>query len=378
MRTFRTRYVVASLILISANLLAGRARSADEPWAWRTGSSFLRQLETPVAFTWQSHALRPALLDLARNQQVAIWLDRRVDPGQPMDIAVGNRSLLAALRYVAEAIGCELSVLDSVIYLGPPETSRKLATLAALRREEVKALPPASRSRFEHSQVWRWEELATPKHLLEELAQEGSIRLYEVDRLPHDLWASGDYPALPLGDRLTLLLAGFEMTYEIARDGTALRPIPIPAEVSIVREHALGTFDETVIAQTLASVPATKFEVRGKKLTVHGTIEVQDQIARLLRGERTPTTAEVREGKKVYDLTVENQPAGAIIKLIAEREKLTIKVSPELVDKLNNQRVSLNVQKASLEQLLERTLKPLGINYRLNGSSLELLPSAEE
>jgi hypothetical protein len=190
------------------------------------------------------------------------------------------------------------------------------------------------------------------------------------------LWAAGDYPALSLGDRLTLLLVGFDLTYEISRDGTALRPVSIPAEVSVTREYSLGSLDETVIRQRIASTPEFRFEVRGKKLTVHGTIEVHDQIARAFRGEPLPRSEEPR-GAKAYDLNVENQPAGAIIKLIAEREKLTITVSPEVADKLNNQRVSLDIRKASLQELLKRTLDPLGITYRLNGSNLELLPFAE-
>ena len=54
--------------------------------------------------TWSGQPLRPALGDLARLQQTAVFLDRRVDPGQPMDFTQRDATLEDLLSRLAEQL----------------------------------------------------------------------------------------------------------------------------------------------------------------------------------------------------------------------------------------------------------------------------------
>jgi len=350
--------------------LAASTLSAEPTLDWRTGVELLRQLETPVGFRWEQNPLRTGLRNLSRHQQVALWLDRRVDPDQKTDLSIDSLPLTSALERVASSFGGGVCRVGPVIYLGPPNVASKLATLAALKRDETKALPPAVRGRLERAQAWRWEDLTSPQELLEQLSQTNNFQLVNAEQIPHDLWAAGDFPAMPVTDRLTLLLAGFNLTFDIARDGSAIRPTPIPESVALERTYSIRGAATDILARLTSDFPQTSLRRTGNQVTVSGSYEDHEQIARLLRGESL-RKQDRGVGEKRFDLRFTNQPVAAAIHLLAEREGFSVQIDPALEARLQ-QRLSLDLKQATLHELLEKVLQPVGMTYRLQGKSLEL------
>ncbi|MEO8496833.1 MAG: hypothetical protein ABI614_17320, partial [Planctomycetota bacterium] len=131
-------------LAVSLAILATSAGSAADRVAWRTGEDFRRQLDSTIGFQWESNPIRAGLQGLATNQRIAIWLDRRVDPEHELDLAVTDSTLDEALQRVGSAIGGGISYVGSVAYVGSRPVTAKLATLAAMRRDEVKQLPTAA------------------------------------------------------------------------------------------------------------------------------------------------------------------------------------------------------------------------------------------
>jgi len=345
---------------------------AEETIAWKTGDDFRRQLRQPVGFSWQENPIRAALGNLSRNRQLAIWLDRRVDPGVPLDLSVEGISLHDALRRIAASVGCVVSYPGPIAYIGPRDATAKLATIAALRRQDVTRLPEPIRMRFELRDVWQWDELSSPRELLQQLCQRAGIKLVNLERIPHDLWPAADLPALSLTDRITLVLAGFDLTFEIARDGSAIRPMPMPAEAQLERTYPLRSTNRGIARKLAETLPAATLSRDGKQLTVTGSWEDHETVAAALRGER-PTGKQVAEGETRFDLRVSNEAVGAIVKVLAEHEKLTVKVDPAIQANLQ-QRVSFDLKQAKLEEVLEQALKPVGIAFQLKAGTLELRP----
>ena len=74
------------------------------------------------------------------DQSVAIFLDRRIDPGTPITLTVRDRPVEELLSEIAKGAGAEMTTLGPVVYLGPSQTTSQLATLAALRRMRVSPL----------------------------------------------------------------------------------------------------------------------------------------------------------------------------------------------------------------------------------------------
>ncbi|MBP89362.1 MAG: hypothetical protein CMJ64_22060 [Planctomycetaceae bacterium] len=361
---------VTLLLLFSSQSLRGQERIA-----WKTDLALRKQLQATVGFQWSGSAtIRPSLDSLSRNQQVAIWLDRRVDPGHPLDLALQDVSLRQALRVVAAKIGCGVCFVDSVVYIGPECVTKKLATLAAIRRDEVKRLPPAQRSKLQQAKPWKWEDVSAPKDLLADIAREASIRVAEVDRLPHDLWVAGDLPPLLVTDRLSLLFAGFDLTFDIAKDGSAIRPTAIPEQVSLQRPHTPRGSLAKAADKIASDFPNVGVRTSGNQLIVTGTFEDHDRIASMLRGETVSRPPRRPAGERRYDLQARNS-VQAIIEYLAERENLRITIDPAIRSKLET-RASVDVKQATLRQLLDATLEPAGIRYELEDQALRLL-SAE-
>ena len=355
-------------VLLSA--VASVGVTAEEAIAWRTGEDFRRQLDATIGFQWESTPIRQGLGGLASNQRIAIWLDRRVAPEHEVDLVVTDATLHEALQRVGSEIGGGVSYVGSVAYLGSKPVTEKLATLAAMRRDEIKQLPTAARTRFATSAAWTWEALATPRELLDQLAQLANTKVANIDQIPHDLWPAGDLPSLPLTDRISLVLAGFDLTFEIARDGSAIRLVPMPTEVSIERSYSPKGSLNTAASAIAGALPHVGMKKDGAQLVITGTLEEHDVVDRLIRGEpirRVDTTP----GSKRFDLRVENQPIGAIVKALAEREGLQLKIDLASQAKLQ-QRVSLDVKQLTLDELLDRALLSTGVTRRIADGVLEL------
>ena len=47
---------------------------------WKIGLEFRKALEQPIGIKWAENPVRNAFRNLSNNQQIAIWLDRRIDP----------------------------------------------------------------------------------------------------------------------------------------------------------------------------------------------------------------------------------------------------------------------------------------------------------
>ncbi len=92
-------------------------------------------------------------------------------------------------------------------------------------------MPASEKAKLLKTAAWHWDELSKPRELLENLASEADLGIDNPQLLPHDLFPAVDLPPLPLVDRLSLLLSGFGMTFQLSRDGKLIRLVPIPAEV---------------------------------------------------------------------------------------------------------------------------------------------------
>lgn len=339
--------------------------------AWKTGPALRKELQSPLSLVWEERAAREGLANLANNTGVAILLDRRLDPDRKLDLAVKDEPLQLVLLRVAEQVHGGVALVGSVVYLGPKETSTKLATVAAIRRQEVQPFANATKARLVRSQAWQWDELAEPRTLLLQLAEQGGVRVANADAIPHDLWPAASWPAMPWTERMTLLLAGFDMTFEYADDGATIRLVPLPEELTIERTYTHRGDAQDAAAQLRRLTPAAKIAVSGQRLHVVASAEDHDKIDRLLKGERVPTT-QVTPGEKRYTVTAENQPAGAVLKTVARQLGKELKYDPSITQKLRSN-VSLSVKDAPLAELLGKTLGPLGLTYKLTDEALEII-----
>ena len=215
--------------------------------------------------------------------------------------------------------------------------------------------------------------MAEPRSLLNDLAAKGGVTIANPELLPHDLWPAADLPPMAWVDRLTLLLAGFGLTFEFADGGASIRLVPIPEEVLVEKAYTPRGEPGPVVAQLKRTVPNAKVRVEGRKLLVAAVEDDHDKIQRLLSGQSVRTT-NTTPGEKRYSMTVENQAAGSVVKTVANQLGKEMKYDPQLAAKLQT-KISLVVKDVTLDELLDQALTPIKLGYRIDDGALEIIPA---
>jgi hypothetical protein len=216
----------------------------------------------------------------------------------------------------------------------------------------------------------QWAELSTPRELLQAAADESGCKIEALEQIPHDLWPGANLPSLTLPERLTLILAGFDCTYELSDNGRTLRVTALPDRPTLQREYVLRADVSRNLPELSRRLPNAVVERTGTKLVVTGSAEDQDAVSRFLRGEperRVPTgPVETR-----YTMEVENQPLGAVLRTLKLKAQLQISVDENAQDKLR-ELVSFDVKEVTLEQLLRTAMQNTGLAFQLKGLQLSV------
>ena len=283
-----------------------------------------------VTATWQGQQLGTALERLASTRQAPLWLDRRVDPRQTVDVQFTNVPFAQALAKLTEQHSLGATQLDSVIYVGPKKTARGLATLAVRARAALAQTPAAQRQQWLRAAPSSWPRLTQPRALLKELLAEADIELVDDKLVAHDLWQARELPPMALVDRAVLILAGFDLTCEISPDGKTCRVVPI--------EYPLPASGDAPLAEASSPVPATAM-------------------------------------RQQFSLRLENQPVGRVMEKLAGQLKLELFWSEDSLqanERSHETLVSCQIKKVDLDELLRSILEPAGLGFSREGQRVEI------
>lgn len=374
----------AAMLLCACFLAAatGFASGEEPPTTWLTGEKLRLQLDQPVSINSSTRSgvpLRQALAKLSQSERVAILLDRRVDPDQKIEFTFGDASLDATLKLLASRLSIGVARVGSVMYFGPEATARRVRTLAALRHEEARSLPSAAWSQFMRLRSWKWDDLATPRDLLDELGRQRGVQIEGVEQIPHDLWAAADLPPMNFCDSLTLVAAEFDLTFSIDPSGQSVRLEPMPQTVAISHDyplHAKTASADEIVAKLSKFLPDAQINFRGGTLSVRGRAEDQDFVQELLDG-RTAKKTTVTKSEKRYTLTVVSKEVGKVIQTLGARLGLDVQFDNAKIDAAGlslKTEVNVNVKNVKDEELLQAVLEPAGLTFDRNGNTITVRP----
>ncbi len=348
--------------------------------SWATGSELRGQLAKEVQVTWRDVPLRDALDRLAALHRTAIFLDRRIDPGLRISLETKGASLQQTIEQLADRLDLGVAYVGPVAYLGPRFVSARLSTLAVQRMDEVKALPPTKQRVWRRRTSWAWPRLTEPRQLVADLARSHELEIENEQALPHDLWRGEKLPPMTLSEKLTLVLAGFQMSYRINADGKILL-IRFPSAVAVTRSYQLPN-DESLADQIRDRFPQAQIEIDQRQLAFKSTIEDHWQLEEML-GKRPPARVPRREpsedpnaGADVvnqrYTLKIVNQPLTKAVNAVARQLHLQVQFSSDV--RMDPERlVSIDVQQATFDELMEALLKPANLAHRRVGTTLQII-----
>jgi len=368
-----TRYGAA--VVVAIGLLGGYCETVQAETVWLTGTTLRKQLDQPVSFTWSGTPLRKALENLSQLQQVAVYIDRRVDPGREVELACDNRPLKEAFGLLAQHTHLGVCLFGPIVYFGPADYTARLRTLAELRREDLRKLPSAVGRQFSSAKRMQWDDFAQPRKLIEQLGQASGIEISGADRIPHDLWAGADLPPLALIDRFTLLLGQFGLTFKISADAKTITLVPIPDDLALVRDYPGGRQPKVVAKKFSALVPNARIKVVGKKVFVRGLLEDHERLRDGPKSSGQPKSAPTELDKQRFTVREAKGPVRELINQLAGQLKLEVRVDRKALEQAGislDQRVTFSVTDATVDELLQAVLKPAGLTFRRDGQVLEI------
>jgi len=395
----------ASLISDSAGAVFSKPKEGESVERLQGEAAYrrLKQSVGPAGMVWKGTPLREVLEGLAQSSRIAFILDRRVDPGQPVDLLIEKGSLLEAFVRIAQDRGLGICLVGPVVYLGPPAAAERLNTLIAMAEEHLQTLPNEMQKRFLEESPLSWPDLTSPRDILADLAASAGVSVVHGDRLPHDLWARASLPPLSLTCRLCLVLHQFDLTFRIQAEGREIVLTPLPERIALVRSYPGGENLQQRTHQMAQAAPTAEIRVSGDKIWVRGRVEDHHRIAaaldptrkssdpfaeleRLLKAPApSPTKPAASSTSKpgaidqirVDSLRIRNKPLGEVLDFLSRRLGLEFRIDEATLRKAGvslDRQISLEVQQASVDELLEKIFQPLGLRFQRRRHVVEVRP----
>jgi hypothetical protein len=333
------RLTHAVLIVAVFVWVAATARAADNESAVGDPRTARATNVTALSVHWEHLPLREAIARLEDNGHVSVFVDRRVDPSQLIDLTADDLAPDEVLAKLATADSLGAGRIGSLLYLGPREAVAELPSLAALRRADIAHLSASDQQPWSVASALSWPRRTEPRALVVGLLQERGLNVRGEERIPYDLWAADNLPRLALGDQLTVLLLGFDLTF---------RPIAGKADVEIIP-----------IDDPLPSVAETK-QSKAK----------QAEQRPLAPHQKGPS-------KQVFTLRVAEQPVGKVVEKIAQQLHLELVVDQVAIQAAGqslDERVSFEVKNADLNGLLDAVFQSTGLTYERSDTRLTIKP----
>jgi hypothetical protein len=338
---------MAALIVASAFCSELRAQDdadtrekANAPGSRTTARGAGKAAQRTATIHWQRVPLRDALGRLHTLFDDAVFVDRRVDPSLRVTLDIEAGSAEEVVTAIAAGRDLGVSRLGRLVYLGPSGAADQLRTIAASRSQEVGRLPADVRASLTQKQPSNWPRLGEPRGVIAGIVEQRGWRLANPDVIPHDLWSAGELPEMTLAEQLTVLLVGFDLTFELRSNDRSIVTVPLKN----VGKSASGG---------VAKRPAPPLT----------------------------STHPTKDGKHVYTLRVKEQPVGAVIRELSKRLHWPIQIDEEAIraaGKSLDTRVSFSVENADQEHLLEALLRPAGLDYQLQGEQVRIIAGRYE
>lgn len=332
------------------------------------------RLQARITATWQGQQLATVIERIGSSHAISFWLDRRVDPQLIINAQLRDLTLAEAFDQVLGGNGLGWSMWDEIVYVGPPESAAEIATLMAIARQSIGDLPPARRAAWMERAASHWPRLTAPRQLLVDWLADAQVSLENAELITHDLWAEGKLPAMPLVDRVVLLLAGFDTTCSISADGRTCRIVPVRRPVQLTQELAPGNRMRELLSAFRENEGVT-VNRRGNRVEFTGRWEDYLQARAIIAGTppERPRAGQSTERRREhrFSLTLVNQPVGKVIDQLAGQWELAVHWALSANEK-RNQLVSCDVRDATRDQLLTEILAPAGLAATIRESTLAI------
>jgi hypothetical protein len=307
--------------------------------------------QTTVSVQWRETPFGESLKRLAEAQKIGLLIDRRLDPSTPLHFESTGQPLGQMLQQLALSLGQGCDLFETTVYLAPKDTAEMLPVLLEEQQNRLEKLTPRRAAIFRRKRSLHIPFLSEPKEILQKLALQNNFRWKNIEILPHDLWNEKSLNNLSLNELLTILLIGFEMTFEIEDDGETLVMLQLSKQQSMPR-------------------PTENIETPSKNAEQN----IQN-IQKIQNAQKIQNVPKIPLAQRRFTLKVENQRLDILLQSLTERLNLKLELNEKSLAVKGIQadsRVSFDVKNATIAQLFRAILRPLKLDFQIKEETLRV------
>jgi hypothetical protein len=373
---FPLSILVATLGISPRNGYAGSGGLSES--GYLTGPPLRTRLQWQVDVAFVERPLRAAIRSLSNSYQIAVLLDRRIDPDRPITLQLKDTSLRIVLEQLAKQGEAEILWVGPVGYIAPAGKAWQALAATETSEEILRLKAPTIADQWRQPTPFSWPDFTVPRELVAKLGDQVGWRVVPLEKIPHDLWAGAELPPLTFFEKVGLVVAQFD-----------LRPIPEPStkEIRLEPLEPIFRWRRTYPVspapggslQTLSRmISQAEVAVRANQITVFGTWSEHEQVIRWLHRDDLSPPARLSPGsERRYTLRQARGRFETVFKQLSAALGLELRLDYEGLARagiLPDTPVSFSVENATLEELLRAATGSVGCDYRLEGNVLFLFP----
>ncbi len=330
--------------------------------------------------------LREVCESLSRSQKVAIILDRRLDPNQPINLPPPiEGSVIEVLTRIAASQNAKLRQMGDALLLLTGRPAEKLRTVVALRTAELRAKNTSALKniRFEANQIqrimnrhrWQWNDLARPRELAVGATESSHLKIENPEMIPHDLWYHGELPRAHMIEFLSFILIQYDLTFSWKNKKT-ISIHKVPDRVMIEQKYRnskilLSRYRD----QLLKEFPQSEWKQQGSRFLVSGSIELHEKLKALLENKQVSKASNrIPWKKRRFTMRVVRKPLEEVLNFLIS-SGLPIHFNKEQINSLEidpEQLISFETRDADAKQLMEAICKPVKLPFYITEDEIQI------
>ena len=376
--------IARRVLALLAVTLTIKVSHADTPWL--TGKKLNAALLQPVSVVREGAGLREILGRLAGVRRTACVLDRRIDPSQPVSLQLQQAPLRLAFDEAAAQVGAVCAPIGGTLLIGRAAEIDPLLTQAELLQTKLKrdrGVPAARRLTLLREREFSWDDLETPREIVDRIAGDWDLAIENAEVIPHDLWAAGSAAGVDVVQVLSLVLGQFGLSFEFQSGAKTIAIVPLPDRVIVEQTHRPQEMSLAAAAEVVSREwPEATVRRQRSTLQVTASMLEHEAIARRL-GERPHLKTTNREpvplSRMRFPIRVVRKPVGAILQALAA-QGVSIEYDADALTAAGadlTTLVTLEFQSATVEELLEALCEPAGMAYEIDGETVRLKAARE-
>lgn len=354
---------------------------AAEPVKFQSGAEFTRSLLRPLLVNQDYTPLRQVLTRLSEEREIAICLDRRIDPERLVLVEINAPFFDTGIETLAVQSAAGVAVLAETVFVTPPATATTIRTRLALAEQELEGLSKSSpQRRLELSRKIPlvWDRLSSPRELLVSFAERFHVTIQNPEEIPHDLWDAGAISHARFTEGALLIACQYARDLQWI-DPQTVRLVPQQSDPRIERDHPVrGRSRQELAVLMQQQFPQTAFQFSGERLRMSARVEEHEELDVLLgnRSPRKPAASVIATSlaNRRFTLRMMNRPFLELIGVL-EKQGIEFQRNAERLQAAGidlNQQVTLELENATIEQLLTDACAPLGLAFQIEGTRVEL------